>query len=78
MDKKTEHNNPKKTFKEQDDLVVPGKKAPEAAEKLTSIRRPEITSIAPDDINWSKIYVGKQHGLHSNKPGVDHRKRGTH
>lgn len=71
-----EHDNPKKLFKEQDDLVVSTEKsAEEADEKVTSVRRSEVTSIAPDDINWNNVYLGKQHGLHSIKPEIDSRKK---
>ena len=77
MHEKDKHNNPRKTFKEQDDLVVPGKKSSDSEETLTSIRRSEITSIAPDDMNWNNIYAGKQHGVHSTKPAVDSRRRKT-
>jgi hypothetical protein len=73
---RNEHDNPKKVFKEQDDLVVPTEKSPEEADdKMTSVRRSEVTSIAPDDINWNNVYLGKQHGLHSIKPEIDSRKR---
>jgi hypothetical protein len=72
---KRERNNPQKIFKEQDDLVVSGKETQTEADKLSSIRYSEITSIAPDDIDWNNIYVGKQHGLHSVKPEVSSRKK---
>ncbi|RJP66350.1 MAG: hypothetical protein C4532_16185 [Candidatus Abyssobacteria bacterium SURF_17] len=62
-----EHNNPKRIFREQDDRVAPSKEKPDGAEKLMSIRRSELTSIVPDDINWGNIYYGKQHGLHGAK-----------
>ncbi len=77
MEKKDEHNNPKRIFKEQDDLVIPGKKLPVGTDKVTSIRPSEITSVAPDDINWNNIYLGKKHGLHSAKPDLDSRRKGT-
>ncbi|MBI5117420.1 hypothetical protein HZA56_13165 [Candidatus Poribacteria bacterium] len=77
MERKGEHNNPKKIFREQDDLVIPSKKSLEGSDKVTSIRRSEITSIAPEDINWNNIYLGKKHGLHSTKPGVDSQRKGT-
>jgi hypothetical protein len=76
MDGKKEHNNPLKTFKEQDDLVVPSKQLPAAADRLASIRHSEVTSTVPDDINWNNIYLGKRHGLHSIKHEEGPRKRG--
>ncbi len=77
MDEEKRHNNPKKIFKEEDNLVVLGNDPPSAEQKLASIRRSEITSTAPDDINLDKIYVGKQHGLHSTRREIDSRKRGA-
>ena len=74
MGTKHEHNNPQRIFKEQDDLVVSGRETPTDEGKLTSVRQSEITSIAPDDINWNNIYVGKQHGLNSVKPKISSRK----
>jgi hypothetical protein len=67
-------NNPQKIFKEQNDLVVQKEKMPVERDDLTSIRRSDITSIVPDDINWSNIYVGKQHGVHSIKPDPNPKK----
>ena len=77
MNTKHGRNSPRKVFKEQDDLVVSGKEAPISAEKLRSVRQSEITSIAPDDIDWNNIYAGKRHGLHSVKPEVSSRKKET-
>lgn len=68
MVEKTDYNNPKRIFKEQDDLIVSRKNEPVGPDKLISVRRSEITSIAPDDINWDNIYAGKTGGLHSIKP----------
>ncbi len=70
-------NNPKRVFKEQDNLIVSRKNEPGGADKLVSIRRSELTSTAPDDINWSSIYAGKTGGLHSIKPetGYPRKKR---
>ena len=75
MNARDERNNPKRIFKEQDDLVISRKETTPATDKLSSIRRSEITSIAPDDINRNNIYAGKQHGLHSAKPEVGSRKK---
>lgn len=75
MREKKEHNNPQKTFKEQDDLVVERKKLPVEEDELASTRRSEITSIVPDDINWNNIYAGKQHGVHSTRPEPGSRKK---
>ena len=77
MHEKNEHNNPRKSFKEQDDLLVNSKRLLDSADKLISIRRSEITSTAPDDMNWNNIYAGKQHGVHSTKPAVDSRRKRT-
>jgi hypothetical protein len=67
MAEKKDHNNPRRMFKEQDDLVVSREKEPVGPDKLLSIRRSEVTSIAPDDIKWDNIYAGKTGGLHSIK-----------
>jgi hypothetical protein len=77
MERKDEHNNPQKIFKEQDDLVIPSKESPAGSDKVTSIRRSEITSVAPDDVNWNNMYLGKKHGLHSARPEVDSRRKET-
>jgi len=77
MDKKEKHDNPKKLFKEQDDLVVPGRGADIAPDRVVSIRRSEITSTAPDEIDWNKIYIGKQHELHSTRPETPPRREKT-
>jgi hypothetical protein len=75
MKSKKEHNNPQRIFKEQDDLVVQGKKPLIQRDELTSIRQSEITSTVPDDKNWGNIYVGKQHGLYSTKRNTDSKKK---
>ena len=75
MGEKKDKNNPKKIFREQDDLVVSREKMPGSADGLTSIRHSEIASIVPDDMNWNNIYFGRQHGLHSTKPGEDSKKK---
>ncbi len=77
MFERKEYNNPKKLFKEQDDLVAPSKEPPEEPGKLASVRRSELTSVAPDDINWGNIFCGKQHGLQSGKPEIESRKLET-
>jgi hypothetical protein len=71
MPERKEHNNPQRVFKEQDDLVVENRPLPYERDKLTSIRRSQLTSIAPDDVNWNNIYAGKQHDVHSGKPAPD-------
>jgi len=73
---KSKHDNPLRVFKPQDDLVVSREMPPVRPDELTSIRRNEIASIAPDDINWNNIFLGKKHGLHSIKPETDSRKKG--
>ena len=60
-------NNPKKVFEEQDDLVAPSRKLPAGADIITSVRQSDVISTAPDDIDWNKVYAGKQHGLYSVK-----------
>jgi len=65
---KKDRNNPKKIFKEQDDLIVSREKEHIGPDKLMSVRQSDITSIAPDDINWDNVYAGKTGGLHSIKP----------
>ena len=77
MGTKREHNNSQRIFKEQDELVVSGGQKPIRKDKLISIRQSEITSIAPDDINWNNIYIGKQHGLHGVKPEISSQKKGN-
>ncbi len=78
MSDKNKLNNPQKTFKEQDALVIPGERKPVEVEReeLTSIRDSEIISIVPADIDWSKIYIGKQHGLYTARPEVESPKKG--
>ena len=71
MAEKDERNTQGKLFKEQDDLVVSKEKKPVTPESLLSIRRSELTSMAPDDINWNKIFVGKNGGIESIKSGTD-------
>jgi hypothetical protein len=68
VNEKKVQNNPKRIFKEQDDLIVSREKQPGAPDKLVSIKRSEIISVAPDDINWNNVYAGKTGGLHSIKP----------
>ncbi len=74
MNSRKEHNNPKKLFREQDDLVVSPRDIAEVVEnKISSVRESHLTSIVPDETNWNNIYVGKQHGIHSIKPEADSR-----
>jgi hypothetical protein len=68
MIKKKQYNSPNKLFKEPDELIRSRKNVPVGPVKLISIRRSEIMSIAPDDINWDNIYSGKTAGLHSIEP----------
>lgn len=77
MAKKEKHDNPKRLFKEQDDLVVSGKENQITPEKVISIRRSEVTSTAPEEIDWNNIYLGKQHGLHSTRPEAAPRRKKT-
>jgi len=71
MRKESDHNNPKRIFKEKGGIGIPGKNPAIGRDNLTSIRHSEITSIAPDDINWNKIYAGKQKGPKRGKPESD-------
>jgi hypothetical protein len=60
MRENKDYNNPKKIFKEKGGVELP-KKSDSAGEKnLSSVRQSEITSIVPDEINWSRIYSGKR------------------
>ncbi len=76
MQDKTKHDDPLRVFKPQDDLVVSKEKPTVRPDDLVSLRRDEITSIAPDNINWNNVFLGKRHGLHSIKPEADSRKKG--
>ena len=53
-------NNPKKIFREKGGIETSEKKFPAGMNDFSSVRRSEITSIAPDEINWGKIYTGKR------------------
>jgi len=68
---KIDHNNPQRIFKEQDDLIVSRESKPIGPDKLISIRRSELTSIAPDDINWDHIYAGPSRAPHNIKRETD-------
>ncbi len=76
MQDKSRHDDPLRVFKPQDDLVVSKEKPTVRPDDLASVRRSEITSIVPDDINWNNVFLGKKHGLHSIKPETDSRKKG--
>ncbi|GAB4337088.1 MAG: hypothetical protein Kow0099_10380 [Candidatus Abyssubacteria bacterium] len=77
MVERKEHNNPKRIFREQDDRVAPDRPPAIEPQTIASVRRSELASIAPDDINWGNIFCGKQHGLESVKPEMESRKRET-
>ena len=60
MRESKDYNNPKKIFKEKGGVQLPEKNDLAGEKNLTSIRQSEITSIVPDEINWSRIFTGKQ------------------
>lgn len=72
--KPKDYNNPKRIFKEKGGVELPGKKSSFGSDGLTSIRCSEVTSIVPDDVNWNKIYAGKQRAPLRPKPGTDPRR----
>ncbi len=51
-------NNPKRIFEEKGDIELPKKVRPTGIGGITSIRRSEIISIAPDENDLSKVYLG--------------------
>ena len=55
-----DYNNPKKIFEEKGGVELPKKSGSAGERVLASVRQSEITSIVPDEINWSRIYSGKQ------------------
>ena len=64
MREKKELNNPKPIFEEKGGIDIPGGKWSDGRARLTSIRRSEVTSIVPDDMNWNKIFAGRPGGPH--------------
>jgi hypothetical protein len=60
MRENKDYNNPKKIFKEKGGIELPEKGGSAGKNNLTSVRQPEITSIVRDEMNWSRIYSGKQ------------------
>jgi len=59
MRENKDFSNPKGVFKEKGAVGMPEKKIPSGINEVASIRRSELTSMAPDDVNRSKIYIGK-------------------
>jgi integrase len=75
MNKKEQNKGPEMEREELDDIVMPGEKSPILDDNLSAIRRSEIISIAPDDIDWNNIYFGKDRGLHSIEPSEEPRRK---
>jgi hypothetical protein len=68
MSKKKDLNNPKNVFKEKGGVELPRKDDSTGINSISSIRHSEITSIVPDEMNWSKIYDGKKPAPEKKRP----------
>ena len=68
MSEKKDHNNPKNVFKEKGGVELPWKSGSAGINGLSSIRQSDITSVVPDEIDWSKIYDGKQPSPKKTRP----------
>lgn len=60
MRENKDFSNPKGVFKEKGAVGMPEKKIPSGINEVASIKRSGLTSMVPDDVNRSRIYVGKR------------------
>jgi hypothetical protein len=60
MSKNRDYNNPKRIFREKGGVEPPEKRRPDESGGVTSIRRSEIISIAPEGMDLSKVYLGRR------------------